>query len=423
MNPKRINHNQDLFFEKRLSKQLNPNHRLLLLGGIIDWESVETDVNEYFSEVGAPAKPVRLIAGIFMLQHMSGLSDEQVVKSWVENPYWQLFCGYDFLQWEFPIHPSSLSNWRKRLGEKGLKRILEETVRCALGSELITRAEMSQVIADTTVMSKNITYPTDAKLYFRSLKALVRLAKKFKIQLRQTYTFLAKTALRKCAQYAHARKMKASERERRRLHTFLGRVLREMEREVQLDKDLSMVMKETLGIIRKVFEQKKSDKNKVYSVHEPDVKCIAKGKAHKKYEFGCKVSIVTTHKQGLVLSTEALKNNPFDGHTLKSALESSESASGVKIERAFADKGYKGHGIKDVEIFISGKRGLSKHFKALLKRRQAIEPIIGHMKSDGKLDRNFLKGTLGDSLNAVLCGIGYNIRWLLNRLHPRDQLA
>jgi len=423
MHPKRTDHSQGLFFEKRLSSLLNPHHRLLLLAELIDWEELETGLSLNFEEAGAPAKPVRLIAGIFMLQHMSALSDEAVVRCWVENPYWQAFCGYDYLQWTFPVHPSSLSIWRKRLGETGIKKILQATLRCAIDGELIRASEMSQVNVDTTVMPKNITYPTDAKLYYRSLRALVRLAGKYNVPLRQTYTFLAKRALRNCSQYAHARKMKASRREKRRLHTFLGRVLREVHRAVDTDKELMLALSKPLEVIQQIHDQKRNDKDKVYSVHEPEVRCIAKGKAHKKYEFGCKVSIVTTRNHGLVLSSQALHTNPFDGHTLKSAIASSEELSGVKVKRATVDKGYRGHGLKDIEVLISGTRKLSRHFRNLLKRRQAIEPVIGHMKSDGKLDRNFLKGTLGDSLNAILCGIGHNIRWLLKRLVPEPHFA
>lgn len=419
MAPKRTNHQQDLFFEKRLSTQLNPNHRLLLLGSLIDWQELEKELSGYFQEVGAPAKPVQLIAGIFMLQQMSGLSDALVVRSWVENPYWQLFCGYDFLQWEFPIHPSTLSIWRQRLGKEGMRKIHQAVLRTALAGELIDVSEMSKVIVDTTVMPKNISYPTDAKLYFKSLRSLNRLADTYKIKIRQSYTFLAKRALRECGRLAHGRKMKAAAREVRRLHTFLGRVLREIQRASQKDKELGQILKEPLQVIQKIYDQKRFDTNKIYSVHEPHVHCISKGKAHKKYEFGCKVSVVTTHQHGLVLLSEAHEGNPFDAHTLEDVIEKSESVTGVKIRRAVVDKGYRGHKMKGLEVMISGMRNLTHHFKRVVKRRQAIEPIIGHMKSEGRLGRNYLKGILGDALNAILCGIGQNMRWLLNRLEVK----
>lgn len=420
MYPTKTNHRQGRLFEQRLSDLLNPNHPLLLLGGLIEWDYLEKEISPCFNEdLGAPAKPVRLIAGIFMLQHMSSLSDEETVKFWVENPYWQLFCGFDYLQWEFPIHFSSLCRWRKKIGEKGLKKILAATLRCALDSEIIKASDMSQVTVDTTVMPKNIAYPTDARLYYKCIESLVRLAKKFRIKLRQTYKFLSKRAWRLCAVYGRARKMKQVLREVKRLKTYLGRVLREVERATCVNKELKQVTRDYLDLIRKIFEQKRQGENKVYSIHEPHVECISKGKAHKKYEFGCKVSIVMTHKRGLILSAEAKQGNPFDGHTLKKALEDAEETSGKPIHRVFADQGYKGHKIVDKEIFLSGRRKLSMHFKKLLRRRQAIEPVIGHMKSDGKLNRNYLRGKIGDSLNAILCGVGHNIRLILRALSPR----
>ena len=423
MKPKCINNDQSESFSQRLSDLLDPNHNLLLFAGLIDWKELEQEFANYFSNEGAPAKPVRLVTGIFMLQHMSGLSDEEVVKVWVENPYWQLFCGYDFLQWKCLLNFSSLSRWRKRLGKKGMQKILSETLRSALAGDVIRERELQSVIVDTTVMPKNIAYPTDFRLYYRGLKQLVYFAKRFNIPLRQSYIFLSKKALRLVSQYAHSRKMKQAKRETRRLKTYFGRVLREIERYVEPNVKLKGMTVGWLHILRRIFEQKRQDSPKIYSIHEPQVECISKGKAHKKYEFGCKVSVVTTHKQGFVLSSEALHGNPFDGHTLNQAIVDAEACCKTEIRRLFVDKGYRGHKVKGKEVFISGKRKLTTHFKKLLRRRQAIEPVIGHMKSDGKLDRNYLKGTVGDCLNAILCGIGYNIRLILNYLDRKAQLA
>jgi IS5 family transposase len=422
MLPKTTNHDQGELFSPRLSKLLNPNHSLLLFAQLIDWQKLEEEfANLFTEEVGAPAKPVRLVTGIFMLQHMSGLSDEETVKVWVENPYWQLFCGYDFLQWKFPLHPSSLSRWRARLGKDGVRKILAETIRSALAGDIVQKTDMTSAVVDTTVMPKNIAFPTDSRLYFKSLKQLVRLAKRFKIPLRQSYVFLGKRTLRLVSKYAHSRKMKQARRETRRLKTYFGRVLREIERHVSHDSELQQIASAWLKTLRQIFEQERTDSPKIYSVHEPQVEYISKGKAHKKYEFGCKASIVVTHKQGLVLSLEAFHGNPFDGHTLKQSIADAERNSATSIHRLFLDKGYRGHQVKDKEVFISGKKKLTAHFKRLLKRRQAIEPIIGHMKSDGKLDRNYLKGLEGDCLNAILCGIGHNIRLILNHLFKKAQ--
>jgi transposase, IS5 family len=426
MKPKRTNHDQGLLFEPRLSNQLDPKHELVLFSQLIDWDSLEKDLSIYFCETnGAPAKPVRLITGILLLQHLYNLSDEKVVYGWRENPYWQFFCGYDYLQWSFPIDPSSLSKWRQRLGETGLNRIFSSTVFCALDIGLVSPKSFETVIADTTVMPKNISFPTDAKLYFNSINKLNFLARKFNISLRQTYKFLAKKAYRDVSRYTHCRKMKLASRERRRLKTYLGRVRRDLERELLNKPEVLLLVKPTFDVIDRILVQERDSKNKVYSLHEPGVECIAKGKSHKKYEFGCKASIVLTHKECFVLNVKAFHGNPYDGHTLKEVLDDSEKLTGVAIKRAFADKGYKGHQAgTNRKVFLSGMRGLSIHFKKLLRRRSAIEPCIGHMKSDGKLNRNYLKGSLGDRLNAILCGIGHNARMLLRFLRgQRNQRA
>jgi IS5 family transposase len=426
MKPKHINQDQGLLFEPRLSKQLDPKHELVVFSKLIDWDSLEKDLSIYFCKLdGAPAKPVRLITGLLLLQHLYNLSDEKVVYGWRENPYWQFFCGYDYLQWHFPIDPSSLTHWRKRLGETGLNRIFSSTVFCGLKVGLVSPKSFESVITDTTVMPKNIAFPTDAKLYFNSLNKLVYFAHKFNIPLRQTYKFLAKKAFRNVNRYSHCRKMKMANREIKRLKTYLGRVRRDLERGLLDRPEVLTLVKPTLEVVDKILHQERDSKNKVYSLHEPTVECISKGKAHKKYEFGCKASIVITHKECFALNVKALHGNPYDGHTLKEVLDDSEKVTGIAIKRVFVDRGYKGHQVGESrEVFLSGMRRLSMHFKRLLRRRSAIEPCIGHMKSDGKLGQNYLKGNLGDYLNAILCGIGHNARMILRFLRGKlDQSA
>lgn len=418
MTPKKTNHAEGRLFQSRLSEILDPCDKLRLLADLTDWKSLEDNLEPYFkSDRSAPAKPVRLVAGVLMLQHMSGLSDEHVIMGWVQNPYWQYFCGYDYLQWTFPLDSSSLSRWRKRLGKEGLQKILQATLRVALDLKIVKEASFENVIIDTTVMAKNVSYPTDAKLYYNGVRVLVKEAKKQGLHLRQTYTFLSKTALRKACQYAHARQMKRAKREIKRLKTYLGRVHRDIQRQIQgkVKKQLFPLLK----ITEKILNQKREDKNKIYSLHEPEVECIAKGKAHKKYEFGCKASLVITHKEGIALCVNAHHGKPYDGHTLQACLDQAQEVTGKAIKRGFVDKGYRGHQVEGTEIFITGKRGLTRHYKKLLNRRQAIEPHIGHMKSDGKLGCNYLKGRLGDHLNAVLCAIGHNLRMILRRMEPK----
>ena len=252
MKPKRNNNQQDQLYQSRLSDTLNPSHELYLLAGYINWEMFDKEFEEKFSKNrGAPAKPVRLIVGLLMLQHMFKLSDEKIVFLWVENPYWQFFCGYDFLQWTFPINPSSLSKWRKRIGEEGMNTILSETIKTALKLGAVKKSSLTKIIADTTVMPNNISYPTDAQLYFNAIKTLVRMAKNNNIALRQTYTFLTKKALRKSSNYSHARQMKRAKKERKKLKTYLGRLYRDVTRNIQDSSVLKMIFQPVLEIIAK----------------------------------------------------------------------------------------------------------------------------------------------------------------------------
>lgn len=304
-----------------------------------------------------------------------------------------------------------------------MKKILVCTLQSALDFGAIKASSLKKVIVDTTVMPKNITYPTDSKLYCRGIQTLANMAKNNNIELRQSYTFLSKKALRKAAQYAHAGQMKRAIKQRNKLKTYLGRIKKDIERKISGNELLKNIFNPTLEIIGKLLIQEKNSKNKIYSIHEPAVECISKGKTHKNYEFGCKTSIVLTHKEGFVLGSEALHGNPYDGHTLETALKNAEELTNKPIEKAFVDKGYRGHGIERREIFISGQRkGLTPKIKSQIKRRSAIEPHIGHMKSDGKLQRNYLKGVLGDKLNSLLCGIGHNLRFIIRKIIHFEKL-
>ena len=427
MQPTKIDNRQEDIFRGRLSNELNPKHEMMILSRLIPWDSLESEFSDLYqssSNVGGqPPKPIRLMIGILLLQHLHSLSDEQVVRTWVENPYWQFFCGYDFLQWNFPIDPSSLTRFRNRIGASRMEKILSLTVSVAVESKAVKVNDLKKVIVDTTVMPKNIEFPTDSKLLGKARERLVKLAAKNGIALRQNYNLVAKTLLRKISGYLHAKQMKRARKVIKHLKTIVGRVVRDVERKIGSSKNLVEIFTPILDQTKRVLAQQRKDKNKLYSLHEPDVACISKGKAHKRYEFGCKVSITTTHKQGLVISSQALPKNPYDGHTLKPALESSERITGVEIESAFVDRGYKGHGVESdplrnhTKIFISGqRRGITKSLKKQLKRRSAIEPMIGHMKQEGKLGLCRLKGIVGDQINALLTGVGHNLRLILNHV-------
>jgi len=422
MSPDKVNNAQEDLFRNRLSNQLNPKHELLVLSSMIPWEEIESEFADLFDEraaAGRPAKPVRLMVGLLLLQHMHNLSDAEVVRSWVENPYWQYFCGYDFIQWSLPINPSSLTRWRKRLGAERLEKILSMTVSVAVESGTIAKKALETVIVDTTVMPKNIEFPTDTKLLEKARVKMVKLAQEHDIDLRQNYNLVSKKLLRKIGGYLHANQHKRARKAQKSFKTLVGRVVRDCERKLEGAPDLQESFAQTLQQTKHLLERKKSDKNKLYSLHEVDVDCISKGKAQKKYEFGCKVSLSITHKKGssIITSAQALHGNPYDGHTLVGALYCSEKISKVAVKKAFVDRGYRGHGVTDSAVFISGqRRGVTKHTARQIQRRQAIEPHIGHLKNKLKLGLCRLKGTAGDQINAVLTAASYNLRMVLKHL-------
>jgi IS5 family transposase len=324
-----------------------------------------------------------------------------------------------------PIDPSSLTRFRGRVGNVRMEKILALTVNIAVQSKFIEKKDLKKVIVDTTVMPKNIEYPTDSKLYEKARVRIVKLCQKHNIPLRQNYNQICKKLTRRLGGYLHAKQMKRARKEIKSLKTILGRVIRDATRKTNNNKYLAAIFKPTLDLATRLLAQGIKDKNKIYSLHESEVVCISKGKSRNRYEFGSKVSLVMTHKKSLITSSQSLNHNPYDGHTLKAALKNSEEITQTKIATAFVDKGYKGHGIdmeeSNIKIFISGQKKyngkkLTKTIKKQLKRRQAIEPIIGHMKNDGKLDLCRLKGVIGDKINAVLTACGHNLRMILKHL-------
>jgi len=420
MKPRKPPAEQDDLFRARLVEMIDMRHELVKLEALIDWEVFEREWAGLFpSHTGRPATLSRLVAGILYLQHAFALSDEAVVTRWAENPYWQHFCGETFFQHRLPIDPSSLTHWRQRIGEEGVEWLLTETVETGKRSGAVKGKDLKRVTVDTTVMEKNIAHPTDARLYETARRKLVGLARQVGIGLRQNYNRLGPRLARQVGRYAHARQFKRMKKALRKLKGYTGRVLRDVER--QLDRvpegALRTRMVDMIALVRRLLAQKPKDKGKLYSLHEPAVDCISKGKAHKRYEFGTKVSVATTNRGGFVVGMRALPGNPYDGHTLAEALEQVEILTDQRPNMAFVDRGYRGHGVQDVKVFISGaRRGVTRTIAKLLRRRSAIEPMIGHMKNDGRLTRCPLKGTDGDALFAVLCGCGHNIRMILRHL-------
>ena len=387
-------------------------HPLYQLAEAIDWTRFETELGPLYAEaVGRPGLPTRLMVGLHYLKYLFDESDESVVEKWVENPYWQLFCGRTYFEHELPCHPTSLVRWRRRLGAAGVEKLLTETLSTAKREGALGEREIKRVNVDTTVQEKAVAFPTDARLYHKARRSLVRLAGSAGIALRQTYVRLGQQALARQGRYAQARQMKRARRETRRLRQYLGRVIRDIRRKCPHP---APALKLLLERSERIFRQQRHDTRKLYSVHAPEVECIAKGKAHKPYEFGCKVAIVTTSKSNWVVGIDAVHENPYDGSTLSPALKQIERTTEVRPEAAFVDRGFKGaaHHPEGVAVYVSGRKRLTRTLKALLRRRSAIEPVIGHLKGEHKLERNHLLGREGDRINALLTGCGFNLRKL-----------
>lgn len=411
-----INNPQASLFGVPLENIVSQMHPLVTLAGKINWERFEKELESNFCETnGAPAKPIRLMVGLHYLKHAYNLSDEKTVERWVENPYWQYFCGMKFFMHLPPIDPSLMTRWRKMLGDGGMEKFLAETIDVGFKMKVIDEKSLEHVNIDTTVQEKAITYPTDAKLYHAMLKKLTKLAKRHGVKLRQTYGRVSKRALVKAGRYFHARQNKRAMREVRRLKTMLGRVIRDIDRKIAGSESLTELFGGVLVFATRLYNQRKNDKNKIYSIHAPEVECISKGKAHKKYEFGNKASYATTSRESFIIGALGVHGNPYDGHTLPAAIEQAERLCGDrKLGRVFVDQGYKGHGYTGgTEIHICDRRKLSPRLRRHARRRSAIEPIIGHMKNDGRLGRNYLRGQEGDRTNAILCAVGQNLRALI----------
>jgi IS5 family transposase len=412
---------QDLF-RARLDQIINMRHELVRLAQTIDWAWIDGELAECFSEQGRPGLPTRFMVGLLLLKQTYGLSDEQVCDRWVYDPYFQYFTGAEFFAHEFPHERSGISHWRKRLGKK-LDVLLAESLRVAHATGAIKTSDLARITVDTTVQPKAVTHPTDAKLMLRAIQKVGGQAKAHGLKLRQSYARLAKRAALMAGRYTHAKQFNRANRMLRFLRTRLGRLIRDIRRRIDGDERLEATFAEPLNKALRIRWQNQHQRGpKLYSWHAPEVECIGKGKAHKPYEFGVKVTITTTNRRckggQFVLHAKALAGNPYDGHTLAQAVEETESLTGRKVERVFVDKGYRGHSTPDPRrVFISGqKRGVHGVIKRELKRRSAIEPVIGHLKDDGHLGRNFLKGRHGDRNNAVLSAVGHNCRLLLRWL-------
>ncbi len=411
---------QDDLRRPRLVDMIDGQHELVRLAALIDWSWFEEHWAGFFpSPEGRPALHPRLVAGLMYLQHAHGLSDEAVLARWVENPYHQHFTGEVFFQHRLPLHPSSLSRWRGRIGEEGVEWLLTKTVEAGRASGAVKPRSLSEIVVDTTVMEKAIAHPTDSRLYETARRSLVTLAQKVGIRLRQNYNRKAPRLAAQAGRHAHARQFRRMRKALRTLKGYTGRVLRDTGRKLGTvpQGQLRRRIEARMALVTRLLRQTPKSRNKIYALHEPEVDCIAKGKARVRYEFGTKVSVATTLAEGFVVGMRSMPGNPYDGHTLGEALQQVETLTACRPSLAVVDRGYRGHGVQGTRVLISGsRRGITPRLARLLKRRSAIEPEIGHMKTDGRLARCGLKGLLGDAIFAVLCGCGHNIRKILAHL-------
>ena len=401
-----------------LLDHLNPKDPLLVLAMNLPWEEFEKEFTPLYAVKGRPAKPVRLMVGLLLLKQIEHLSDERVVEAWVRNPYYQAFCGMKQFQWHFPCDPSDLVHFRKRIGEKGIERIFQASV-ALHGKDSLE----SDVVVDTTVQEKNITFPTDTKLRMSVIKRCWKVAEKEQVVLRRSYRREMK-ALMRTIRFSKSRKeTKKVSSAVRRVKTIANALLRELSRKLPASRYEEK--KEELCRWSKAVNQQRTDKDKVYSLHEPEVSCICKGKAHKKYEFGSKAAVAMTKGSGVIVGVKSFTGNPYDGDTLQCILGQIKDIRGREARHAFCDRGFRGRkqiGKTSIEIPDNGMSKATAYQKQKARknfgRRSAIEPVIGHLKSDFRLARNYLKGVIGDTINLLLSAAAFNLRkWMRATAH------
>lgn len=410
MKAKPARRDQDTFLYEDLIDQLNPKHSLLQLGKRIPWERFEQEFSPLYSEHGRPAKPVRLMVGLMILKQLENLSDERVIKAWVQNPYYQAFCGETHFQWKFPCDHSDFTYFRRRIGENGARLIFKVSV--SLHGDAATEREIT---VDTTVQEKNITFPTDVKLLTKIVKRCRAIAESEGIRLRRSFRRELPDLLRQRFK---------SRKTIKRIRTMAGVLIRELER--KLPRESLARYEDDLLLFRRVHAKKRTDKNKIYSPHEPDVLCIGKGKEHKKYEFGRKASIAWTKTTGVIVGAMSFKENVFDGHTLPDVLEQVWQITESCPEAAICDRGYRGRKkVGDTDILIPDRPKKSdtpyqrRKARQRFRRRAGIEPVIGHLKYDYRMARDYLKGgVIGDAINLFMACAVYNFKkWMRELRH------
>jgi IS5 family transposase len=409
------------FFDRSIEGFADMHHELVVLSKNIDWPSIEKSLEGHYCTYGRKAIATRLLVGLQMLRYLYNLSDEAVCQMWVDNPYFQYFCGEKLFQYKLPMDRSSMTRWRKRIGEDKMTELLVESLEAAKRVGALKDKDMERIVVDTTVQEKAVDYPSEIKVTYDAIVDLGREAKKSGLLLKQNYRFVAKELLIKASGYAHARQFNRLRTSNNKMKNLLVKLRQRIDNSLLADgiKEMPTRLAEKWNRSTKVLIQNKETKDKLLVWHAPEVECIGKGKARTPFEFGCKVSLATNvnpAKGGhFILASKAIHGRPYDGHTLKATIEEAERNTQVRPDRIYVDKGYKGHDYEEkLHVFTSGqRRGVHGQIKRELKRRSAIEPIIGHAKTHG-LGRHRLKGVEGDKANAIFAAIGFNLRQVLN---------
>jgi transposase, IS5 family len=461
----------DDFFRARLDSMIDMRHPLAVLATRMPWAEIEASLAPLLahkdrsgrviqdadlfgptaqlagaglSNAGRPRLALRLMVALLYLKHAFNLSDEELCERWSENVVWQFFSGMAYYEPRLPCDATQIGRFRRVLGEAGVEQLLKSTIEASVSMGVVKKSEFEMIIVDTTVQEKAIAHPTDSRLLEVARHKIASAAKRAGIAVKQTFAKEGKELRRKAGGYAHAKQFKRLRRTVKRQRTILGALMRDVQRGLNriLQAGSSGLAPGTqptalaltalniwLERAERIRTQQRHSKNKLYALHAPEVECIGKGKARKPYEFGVKVSLVVTHKNGLMVGARSFPGNPYDGHTLAEQLEQTNTLLqdiGVQPTTAVVDLGFRGvdEACAPVQLIHRGKfKSLDKQQRRWLKRRQAIEPAIGHTKSDNRMDRCWLGGSSGDALHAVLCAAGFNIRWLLRAITAKGLAA
>ena len=407
-------------FRPMLRDFINPHHELVLLADAIDWQYFENEFKPYYSENGAPSVPIRVMVGCLMLKHLYNLGDERIPEYWVRDVYFQYFCGGIFFAHKFPFDPSDFVHFRKRVGVEGIGKIFAYSVKLH-GKEAVQQAKLA--LSDTTVQENNTTFPTDAKLCKKVIDKCNKIAEKEGIKQRQKHTRESKQLLREAYNGKHPKRAKKAKKAKKRLKTIANKQIRELER--KMSEAQKAAYKNDLERCKRAVNQQKNDKRKIYSLHKPFTDCIAKGKPHKQYEFGNKVGLITGGRKGkrIILAVNGFIGNPFDGHTIEALLNQMEK-NGIQLPKELAyDRGGRGKSeIKGVKIIIPSppkKRDTAYQKQSKRKKcrtRAAIEPIIGHLKTDFRMSQNYLMGETGVQINALMAATAWNLKKMMEKL-------